>query len=284
MKFRFRSVFLSDTHLGFAGVYAAELSAFLKHIDCERLYLVGDIIDLWALRQKWRWPVMHNQVVRRILKLANIGTSVVYVPGNHDDALRQYLGIDLGGVKVAKQAVHRTADGRQLLITHGDEYDLVVQNSPMLALLGTWAYDHLILLNRAVNVTRGLFGFKPWSFSHQIKARVKSACTFISNFESALLAEAERRGLDGVVCGHIHQPALRSAQSGGREILYANCGDWLERGSALVEHDDGRLEIIDVLRLLETNGVEIRRLDQEPVPFLPESAEHAAASVGELLS
>lgn len=269
MKFRFRSVFLSDAHLGFAGVHAAELSAFLKHVECERLYLVGDIIDLWALRQKWRWPVMHNQVVRRILKLANIGTTVLYVPGNHDDALRQYLGIDLGGVKVAKQAVHRTADGRQLLITHGDEYDLVVQNSPMLSLLGTWAYDHLILLNRWVNLARGLFGFKPWSFAHHIKARVKSACTFISNFESALLSEAERRGLDGVVCGHIHQPALRTSKVNDRDILYANCGDWLERASALVEHEDGRLEIIDVLQLLESNAIEIKRLQEDDVPFLP---------------
>jgi UDP-2,3-diacylglucosamine pyrophosphatase LpxH len=269
MKFRFRSVFLSDTHLGFAGVYAAELSAFLKHIDCERLYLVGDIIDLWALRQKWRWPVMHNQVVRRILKLANVGTAVVYVPGNHDDALRQYLGVDLGGVKVAKQAVHRTASGQQLLITHGDEFDLVVQNSKLLSLLGTWAYDHLILLNRWVNVARGLFGRKPWSFAHHIKARVKSACTFISNYEAALLAEAERRGLDGVVCGHIHQPALRASTVNNREVIYANCGDWLERGSALVEHDDGRLEIIDVIKLLESHDIEIKRLQEDEVPFLP---------------
>jgi len=282
MKFRFRSVFLSDTHLGFAGVYAAELSAFLKHVECERLYLVGDILDLWALRQKWRWPAMHNQVVRRILKHANVGTTVIYVPGNHDDSLRQYLGIDLGGVKVAKQAVHRTADGRQLLITHGDEFDLVVQNSKLLSLLGTWAYDHLILLNRWVNVARGLFGLKPWSFAHHIKARVKSACTFISNFEQALVGEAERRGLDGVVCGHIHQPALRDSSSNGRTLLYANCGDWLERGSALVEHDDGRLELINVLKLLEQHDIEIKRLADETVPFLPSLQDTADDTSSEL--
>ncbi|HMB95303.1 MAG TPA: UDP-2,3-diacylglucosamine diphosphatase, partial [Tepidisphaeraceae bacterium] len=236
MKFLYRTVFLSDTHLGFAGVRAEELSAFLKHLRCERLYLVGYIIDLWALRSRWRWPAMHNQVVRRLLKLAKHGTVVTYIPGNHDDALRQYAGLDLGGVKLAKRAVHRTADGKSLLITHGDEYDLVIQHMPVLSMLGTWAYDHLINLNRLVNAIRGLFGMKRWSFSQTVKMRVKSACTFVSKFEQTLLAEALRHGQDGVVCGHVHQPDVRNVQCVEGMGLYANCGDWIERATALVEH------------------------------------------------
>jgi UDP-2,3-diacylglucosamine pyrophosphatase LpxH len=265
--FHYRTVFISDTHLGFSGVHAEELSAFLKHLTCERLYLVGDIIDLWALRSKWRWPAMHNQVVRRILKLARHGTVVIYIPGNHDDALRQYAGLELGGVKLAKRALHRTVDGKRLLITHGDEYDLVVQHSPVLSMLGTWAYDYLINLNRMVNSVRRVFGMKRWSFSLTIKKKVKSACTFISNYELALLGEARRRGLDGVVCGHIHQPALRKGEGSDADVLYANCGDWIERASCLVEHEDGRMEVIDVDRLLTDAGVEIKRLRDEPVPL-----------------
>jgi UDP-2,3-diacylglucosamine pyrophosphatase LpxH len=265
--FSFRTVFLSDTHLGFSGVHAEELSAFLKHLHCQRIYLVGDIIDLQALRSRWRWPAMHNQVVRRILKLARHNTVITYIPGNHDDALRQYAGLELGGVKLAKRALHRTADGKSLLVTHGDEYDLVVQHSPVLSMLGTWAYDHLINLNRFVNFIRAIFGKKRWSFSHTIKKRVKSACTFISNFEQALLAEARRRGLDGVVCGHVHQPALRQGEGADADILYANCGDWIERATALVEHADGRLEVMDVEKLLNEAGIEIKRLHDEPVPL-----------------
>lgn len=268
MAFKYRTIFLSDAHLGFSGVHAAELSAFLKHCKCERLYLVGDIIDLWALRSRWRWPRIHNQVVRRILKHAKNGVTVLYIPGNHDDSLRQYAGLDLGGVTVVKQAVHRLADGRTLLITHGDEYDLVVQHSRFLSILGTWAYDHLVTLNRVVNTARAFFGLKPWSFSHAVKSRVKSACTFVSNFEQALLAEASRRGLDGVVCGHIHQPAIRDVPDQG---LYANCGDWIERATCLVEHSDGRLEIIDVMALLADAGIEIKTLDDEAIPLASES-------------
>ncbi len=277
MMFKYRTVFLSDTHLGFVGVHADELSAFLKHLECERLYLVGDIVDLLALRSRWRWPVMHNQVVRRLLKLAKCGTVVTYIPGNHDDALRQYAGLDLGGVRLAKRAIHRTADGKSLLITHGDEYDLVVQHSPVLSLLGTWAYDHLINLNRFVNFIRALFGLKRWSFSQTIKSRVKSACTFVSNFEGALLGEARRRRLHSVVCGHVHQPALRMVAGPDGDCLYANCGDWIEHLTTLVEHDDGRLEIIQVEQLLLDSGVEIKRLQDEPVAIETDLAEEMIA-------
>lgn len=262
MAFSYRTVFISDVHLGLKGVRANELSAFLKHLECERLYLVGDILDLWVLRQKWHWPISHNQVVRRILKLARKGVSVTYVPGNHDDSLRQYAGIDIGGVRISRQAVHRTADGRHLLVTHGDEFDLVVQNSRWLSIIGALAYDQLLAINRAVNAARALVGSKPWSFATAIKLKVKGACTFISSFEDAVLAAARDRELHGVVCGHIHQPALRYG-----EILYANCGDFIERASALVEHADGTLALVSIEQLLSDAGIEPKIYADEEVPL-----------------
>jgi len=279
MRFNYRTVFISDMHLGFGGTHAPELSAFLKHIDCERLYLVGDIVDILALRARWRWPVMHNQVIRRLLKIAKKGTHVTYIPGNHDDAFRQYAGLDLGGIKLANRAVHRTACGKSLLVTHGDEYDLVVQHSPIMCLLGTWAYDHLVTLNRFFNSARALVGLKRYSFSSAIKSRVKSACTFISNFETALLPEAARRNLDGVVCGRIHQPKIHHTTLPGsnKPLLYANCGDWIERATALVEHHDGSLEIIDVEALLALHQIEVKPLQQEPVPLDPPLPEEQPA-------
>lgn len=266
---QFRTVFISDTHLGFRGTRSGELSAFLKHVRCERLYLVGDIIDVWALGQKWHWPLMHNQVVRRILKHAKRGTHVVYIPGNHDDALRQYAGIDVGGVKIALQAVHRTADGRMLLVTHGDEYDLVVKHHRLLSMVGSWAYDRLVRLNRAVDAVRGLFGLPRWSFSRAVKLRVKGACTFMSKFEEALTSEARRRGLDGVICGHIHKPELRTVSTTESAVLYANCGDWIERPTALVEHGDGRLELVEIEPLLAAAGVAPDCVGADPLEDAP---------------
>ena len=249
--FTYRTVFVSDVHLGFRGARVEEFAAFLKRVHCERLYLVGDIVDMWALRQRWTWPATHNQVVRRLLKHAKRGTKVIYIPGNHDESLRPYAGLDLAGIRVAKQAIHRLADGRQLLVCHGDEFDLVVQHSRLLSLVGTWAYDYMVELNRHVNRLRGIVGLPRWSFSQTLKKKVKSACTFISKFEEAISEDARRRSLDGVVCGHIHEPRLE-VRAGG--IIYANCGDWIERASALVEHEDGRLEIVDVEALLREAG------------------------------
>ena len=265
MKLEFRTLFISDVHLGCMGSRASELATFLKHVRCERLYLVGDILDLWALRQRWRWPLSHNQVVRRILKFAKRGTHVVYVPGNHDDALRQYAGLDVGGVRVATRAVHRLADGRSLLITHGDEFDLVVRHSRLTAALGGWAYDRLVLVNRWINAARGFAGMGPLSFSRAIKLRVKGACTFMADFESLLLADATQRGHDGVICGHIHNAVLRETIRDGRPLLYANCGDWIEKPTALVEHADGRLELLDVEALLREHALEPAGSDLEPI-------------------
>lgn len=241
---RYRSVWISDSHLGSSASQAEELAHFLKHVACDNLYLVGDIVDMWRLKQRWRWPASHNAVLRRILKHSSRGTKVLYIPGNHDDAARPYVGMELGGIEIALNAAHRTADGRVLLVSHGDQYDLVVTHHRFLSALGAKAYDALLGANRGWNAARRLVGLPHHSLSQAIKHKVKSACTFISNFEQELVAEATRGGFDGVVCGHIHKADVRESIAGSG-IAYYNCGDWVESCTALVEHDDGRMELLD---------------------------------------
>jgi len=246
MKARYRTLFISDCHLGSSGAKAEELARFLKQVDCDTVYLVGDVIDMWRLRQRWYWPDTHNSVMRRLLKMSHKGTTIVYVPGNHDEAARPFCGLSFGGMQMAMTAVHLTADGRRLLVTHGDQFDLVVRNSRLLALAGTVGYEVLLKINGVYNVGRRLFGLPYDSLSQAIKARVKSACNFISNFEQALVAEARAGGFDGVVCGHIHKAERRMIGT----LEYLNCGDWVESCTALVEHDDGRIELLDGLAFL----------------------------------
>lgn len=243
-KLCYRTVFLSDTHLGSYGSQARELSRFLKKLRCEKLYLVGDIIDMWRLRKRWFWPPEHNDVVRRILRLAKKGTQVIYVPGNHDEAARQYANLEFGGVQIRLHDIHTTADGRRLLITHGDQYDMVVKHHPVLSAMGGLAYEWLIRINHVYNWWRGVLGMRQWSLSYYIKLRVKQACTFISAFEQTLMKEARHRNADGVVCGHIHKGECRDGQS----PQYFNCGDWVESGTVMVEHDDGSMELIDGIK------------------------------------
>ena len=248
MKLRYRTVFLSDLHLGSGGARAHELSKLLKKIQCERLYLVGDVIDMWRLRRKWFWPPEHNDVVRRILKIASRNKSeVVFLPGNHDEAARQYHHLEFGGVRVEPYAIHETADGRRLLVIHGDQFDLVVKHSRLLSMTGALAYEWLQRINRLYNRGRALIGLKYWSLSNYLKLRVKKACTFISRFEETLSHEARRQRLDGVICGHIHKAEVTQFDG----IEYYNCGDWVESCTVLVEHFDGRLEVLDGLELLE---------------------------------
>jgi len=246
MKARYRTLFISDCHLGSSGAKAEELARFLKQIDCDTVYLVGDVIDMWRLRQRWYWPDAHNSVMRRLLKMSHKGTTIVYVPGNHDEAVRPFCGLSFGGMQMAMTAVHVTADGRRLLVTHGDQFDLVVRNSRLLALAGTVGYEVLLKINGAYNFGRRLFGLPYDSLSQAIKARVKSACNFISNFEQALVAESRAGGFDGVVCGHIHKAEQRMIGT----LEYLNCGDWVESCTALVEHEDGRIELLDGLAFL----------------------------------
>jgi len=237
---RYRTVFLSDLHLGSNGCRAAELSAFLKCVKCETLYLVGDVIDMWRLKSKWYWPGKHNRVISRILKMARKGTRVVFIPGNHDEHARQYAGLSFGGVELVLEAEHVTADGRRLYVSHGDQFDMVVKHARLLSMLGSWAYEVLLRLNRHYNRVRRLLGLRYWSLSQFLKLQVKSACTYISKFEDALADEAKRKGYDGVVCGHIHKAEIRDG-----ELAYYNCGDWVESCTALVEDFDGTMSLLD---------------------------------------
>ena len=256
---KFRTIFISDIHLGTASCQSARLLDFLRHTDSDELYLVGDIIDGWQLKRRWFWHQSHNDVIQKVLRKARKGTRVTYIAGNHDEAMRQFLGLAFGGIEICDEAAHVTADGRLLLVTHGDLFDAVVQGAKWLAHLGDFLYLLSLKLNRWFNHARAQLGLPYWSLAQFLKHRVKNAVSYIGNFEQALAEEARRRGFDGVVCGHIHKPEIRDI--GG--ILYCNDGDWVESLTALVELDSGELKIIDwkaieaLQRSATTKGVEI---------------------------
>ena len=237
----FRTVWISDIHLGTPGCKAELLLDFLKSIECETLYLVGDIVDGWQLKKGWYWPARHNDVVRCWLKMAKHGTRVIFVPGNHDEIFRDYVGLNFGGIEVMPQCIHVTADGRSLLVLHGDEFDGVVLCAKWLALLGDQAYTMLLKVNGVLNRVRRMLGKPYWSLSALLKKRVKNAVEFISNFEQAVAHAAYEQGADGVICGHIHTAEVRQIGT----VTYYNDGDWVESCTALVEHAGGRMEIID---------------------------------------
>jgi UDP-2,3-diacylglucosamine pyrophosphatase LpxH len=235
-----RTIFLSDVHLGTRGCQAHLLLDFLRHHDAETIYLVGDIVDGWRLQRAWYWPQEHNDVVQKLLRKARKGARVVYVPGNHDEFLRDYLGTHFGGVEVVDSIIHETADGRRLLVIHGDQFDIVVRHAKWLAFLGDWAYTAALGVNTWLNVGRRKIGLTYWSLSAWAKLKVKNAVSFIGKFEDALTAEARRRAVDGVVCGHIHHAALRDIAG----VSYVNTGDWVESCTAVVESHDGTLELV----------------------------------------
>lgn len=235
-----RTLFISDTHLGTRGCQAAALLNFLKSYEAECIYLIGDIIDGWRLRAVWHWPQLHNDIVQKLLRQVRKGARLIYVPGNHDEFLRDYIGNNFGGIEILEEAIHETVDGRRILILHGDKFDTVVRNAKWLAHLGDWAYDVAIYLNRHIGFFCRHFGLRPWSFSAYAKQKVKSAVNFIGAFEEAVAAEAARLDVDAVMCGHIHQPVIRHIG----KVQYLNTGDWVESCSAIVEHHDGRLELL----------------------------------------
>ncbi|MFC4845555.1 UDP-2,3-diacylglucosamine diphosphatase [Hephaestia sp. GCM10023244] len=237
---RYRTIWISDVHLGTRGCNDALLIDFLDHVDSDTIYLVGDIIDGWRLKKRFYWPERHNAIVRRVLKRAKRGSRVVYIPGNHDEMFRQFAGMNFGGVEISKNAIHITADGRRLLVLHGDEFDAIVLGHRWLALFGDLAYAALLRLNGVVAVVRRRLGLPYWSLSKHAKKKVKNAVAFISRFEDAVAHEAMRLGSDGVVCGHIHTAEERRFG----DIVYYNDGDWVESCTALVEHFDGRMEIL----------------------------------------
>ncbi|MEO5337261.1 MAG: UDP-2,3-diacylglucosamine diphosphatase [Magnetospirillum sp. WYHS-4] len=247
-KLRFRAIWISDVHLGTRGCQAEMLLDFLKNTESQYLYLVGDIIDGWRMRRSWYWRQAHNDVVQKILRKARKGTRVVYIPGNHDEDFRDFARHRFGRVAVMLEAMHTTADGKRLWVLHGDAFDGVVKHAKWLAVLGDGAYTAALALNTGFNNLRRHMGFSYWSLSAYLKHKVKNAVEYISRFEHAVIAEARKRRADGVVCGHIHHAEIRPVDG----FLYCNDGDWVESCTALVEHFDGRLEI---LRWAELRGL-----------------------------
>ena len=237
---KYRTVWISDIHLGTRGCNAKLLIDFLDNVDSETMYLVGDIIDGWRLKKRFYWPAAHNDIVWRIMKRAKRGTRVVYIPGNHDEMFRQFTGLNFGGVEIRRKAIHETADGRKLLVLHGDEFDTIMLAHRWLAFVGDAAYHALMSLNLWVNKVRNWFDLPYWSLSKMAKHKVKNAVEFISKFEEVVAHEAGTRGVHGVVCGHIHNAEIREIAG----IEYYNDGDWVEGCTALVEHMDGHMEVL----------------------------------------
>ena len=250
LRKRYRTIFISDLHLGTPGCQATALLDFLKAHPSEYLYLVGDIIDGWQLRRKWYWPQAHNDVVQKLLKRARKGCRVVFIPGNHDEFARQFIGHRFGDIEVMEEAVHTTADGRRLWVIHGDYFDAVVQCAKWLAIVGDNLYEFTLKLNRYLNTLRARMGLPYWSLSAYLKQKVKSALNYVTDFEVAVANEARNRGHQGVVCGHIHRAEMRLIDG----VLYCNDGDWVESRTALVEHFDGTLELLHWAPLHETQG------------------------------
>ena len=248
---KFRAVFISDLHLGTPGCQAKALLSFLKAYPSDYVYLVGDIIDGWQLRRKWYWPQTHNDVVQKLLRCARKGSRVIFVPGNHDEFARGFIGHQFGGIEVVEDAVHQLANGTSLWVTHGDYFDGVIQCAKWLAYLGDNLYEFTLKLNRHLNNLRGRLGLPYWSLSAYLKNKVKTALNYVTDFEVAVAREARKRGHDGVVCGHIHRAEMRTIDG----TLYCNDGDWVESQTALVEHWDGRLALVH----WATESIEIKK-------------------------
>lgn len=250
----FRTLFISDVHLGSKAARTDFLLDFLRCHDADTIFLVGDIVDGWRLKRNWYWPQGCNDVVQKLLRKARKGTRIVYIPGNHDEFLRSFPGTHFGGIEVAERATYEMADGRKYLILHGDEFDVVVRNARLLAYLGDWAYDAAIVVNAGLAAIRRRLGMPYWSFSAWAKLQVKHAVNFIGEFQRVVAEEARRNKVDGVICGHIHHAVMEDIDG----IHYVNTGDWVESCTAIAEHQDGTLEMISWRA--NTTGAEIRTL------------------------
>src|SRR5438309_8670350 len=235
-----RTAWISDVHLGTRGSNAAALLDFLRNYEAETLYIVGDVIDIWQLRRSRYWPQQHNDVIQKILRKARKGTRIIYIPGNHDELLSKFYGA-YGNITVQKHAIHRLVDGRRMLVIHGHELDTVVQNVKWLAFAGDVGYQFLLSLNPAINLVRLRFGLGYWSLSAFAKKRVKDAVSFIGRFEEEMVRYAQTFCVDAVLCGHIHSVCVRQI---GR-LTYYNCGDWVETCSALVEYENGKIDVVN---------------------------------------
>jgi UDP-2,3-diacylglucosamine pyrophosphatase LpxH len=237
---KYRAIFISDVHLGTPGCKANYLLDFLRYNDADTIYLVGDIIDGWRLKKAWYWPQQHNDVLQKMLKKARKGCNVIYIPGNHDEAGRQFIGMSFGSIKIREDAIHVMADGRRLWVTHGDMFDGVMQHAKWLAYVGDWLYSAILVVNRWFNGLRIRMGYPYWSLSQYLKHSVKNAVSFINSFELIMARETKHRKCDGVVCGHIHKAEIKMIE----DVLYCNDGDWVESMTALVETVDGELKIV----------------------------------------
>jgi UDP-2,3-diacylglucosamine pyrophosphatase LpxH len=236
-----RTVWLSDIHLGYRGCKADFLLDFLKNVECDYIYLVGDIFDLWAMKQKgFYWPQSHNNVIRTILGKAKHGTKIIYIPGNHDEIFREYDGLKFGNVEIHNKYIHDTVDGRKLLMMHGDEFDSAVRCNRLISFIGDKGYDFLLYINRYLYAFRRMIGSPYWSFSSYIKSKVKNAMDAISKFEAAVAHEVKHSDVDGLICGHIHHAQIKEIDG----VLYCNDGDWVENCTTIVEHQDGTLELL----------------------------------------
>lgn len=237
----YRAVFISDVHLGFSGCSANYLLDFLRSTTCDYLYLVGDIIDIWQMKKKIFWPQPHNDVIRTILGKAKHGTRIIYVPGNHDEFLRDYDGMKFGNLEIRERCIHSTRCGKQMLVIHGDQFDGVIKCSKTLALIGSSIYELLLKANTLINLIRRKLGLSYWSLARVLKHKVKRAVTYISNFETVLANEAKKLQVQGIIAGHIHRAEITMIN----DLVYCNCGDWVESCTALVERSDGKLELIN---------------------------------------
>ncbi len=236
----YRTIFVSDLHLGTRNAQAGAFLEFLRTTESDTIYLVGDIVDFWKVRRGPYWPQSHNDLIQKILRKVRKGTRIIYIPGNHDEGLRDYCGAHFGGIEIARDFVHVTAAGKRYLVMHGDEFDVIVRYAHWLAFLGDLSYETLLRCNAPLNWVWRHMGWGYWSLSAYLKLRVKKAVSFIGEFEEALADEARRRSVDGIICGHIHHAADRMIG----DIRYLNCGDWVESGTALVEGADGTISLI----------------------------------------
>ncbi|HEV7437820.1 MAG TPA: UDP-2,3-diacylglucosamine diphosphatase [Pseudorhizobium sp.] len=236
----FRTIFISDVHLGSKAAQTDLLLDFLRHNEADTIILVGDIVDGWRLKRSWHWPQGCNDVVQKLLRKARKGCRIIYIPGNHDEFLRDFPGTHFGGIEVAERIVHEAADGKRYLVLHGDEFDVVVRNARLLAYLGDWAYDAAIALNVVLAAVRRRLGMPYWSFSAWAKLQVKQAVNFIGEFQNILAEEARKSDVDGVICGHIHHAVMEEING----IQYINTGDWVESCTAVGECHDGTMEMI----------------------------------------
>jgi len=239
-SFTFRSIWISDVHLGTRNLQSKQLLDFLVHTESEHLYLVGDILDLLQARRKWHWPPINDQIIHAVFEKARKGTKVFYIPGNHDHLLRAFDGNTLNNITIINRVIHETADGRRYLVLHGDKFDCVIQNSPWLATLGSMVYESLLVLNRVVNGVRTGLGFEYRSLSAWLKQQVKSVVNYIGSFEEVIVREVEENQVDGLICGHIHQAAVKTIG----QVLYTNSGDWVESCTAIAETFEGNFELI----------------------------------------